>query len=69
MDASANGAFTLIGGDGENRDINGSDVRDLVDVGLVRKMPPSSYEITGAGRDVIAAAQNPPGAKNPIGFG
>lgn len=69
LDAWANDALTLIGGDGENRDINGSDLRDLVDLGLVRKVPPSSYEVTGAGRDVIAAAQNPPRAKNPIGFG
>jgi hypothetical protein len=59
---------TLVAPNSENRDVDGSDVRELVGLGLLREVGESAYEVTNDGRALRAHLTNPPPERPKFGF-
>jgi hypothetical protein len=58
------------GGEGKDRDVSASDVRELADMSLIRRTSEKGYDLTNAGRMFYEEIMNPAEPEEPrrVGF-
>jgi hypothetical protein len=66
--SEGHGWATVITDDGANIEVLGGDFRELVDLGLLRFVTGSTYELTGRGLEAYQQLTAPEVSKRPVGF-